>query len=96
MPTTPLRTQSISENLDVGEKTTWWRAFHTAPYTSYAAAKANSVFCVEPAGDTVLRASLYQDILFGCIPVIFRNDSAYLDMLAFSSTVPSWLKSPSQ
>ena len=32
-----------------------------------------SVFCLQPAGDSPTRKSFYDAILFGCIPVIFNN-----------------------
>ena len=32
---------------------------------------ANSVFCLEPPGDTLTRSHLYISVLSGCIPVIF-------------------------
>ena len=69
---------------------TWERVhIHTERYgTSYMAAKEDATFCIEPEGDTLTRGSLYQSILAGCIPVVFRNDSDYLSLLAFSSYVP--------
>jgi len=50
--------------------------------------KEDSVFCLEPFGDTLTRRSFYEDILLGCIPVVFRNDSTYLAHMAFSDRIP--------
>ena len=61
---------------------------HTQSYSSYSEAMADSVFCLQPSGDTLTRAAFYQAILFGCIPVVFREDDAFLGILAFSSRIP--------
>ena len=50
--------------------------------------KVNSTFCLEPPGDTLTRRSFYEDILLGCVPVVFRNDSDFLRQFAFSDYVP--------
>merc|ERR1712037_278522 len=50
--------------------------------------KLRSTFCVEPIGDTVTRKSFYESIMCGCIPVVPREDSLYLDQLPFSHTIP--------
>ena len=50
--------------------------------------KKNSIFCLEPFGDTMTRRSFYEDIIAGCIPVVFRNDSSYLKHFAFSDRIP--------
>mmetsp|Transcript_7345 Transcript_7345/g.13755 ORF Transcript_7345/g.13755 Transcript_7345/m.13755 type:complete len:626 (+) Transcript_7345:101-1978(+) len=50
--------------------------------------KEDSIFCLEPFGDTMTRRSLYEDIILGCIPVVFRNDSTYLAHMAFSDRIP--------
>lgn len=34
-------------------------------------------FCLQPPGDTATRRSTFDGMLSGCIPVFFRNDSAY-------------------
>eukprot|EP00413_Alexandrium_margalefii_P008190 CAMPEP_0204527006 /NCGR_PEP_ID=MMETSP0661-20131031/8741_1 /ASSEMBLY_ACC=CAM_ASM_000606 /TAXON_ID=109239 /ORGANISM="Alexandrium margalefi, Strain AMGDE01CS-322" /LENGTH=492 /DNA_ID=CAMNT_0051532873 /DNA_START=13 /DNA_END=1491 /DNA_ORIENTATION=- len=41
--------------------------------------KVNSVFCIEPAGDTLTRASFYVAVLSGCIPVIFDGGHTRFD-----------------
>jgi len=38
-----------------------------------ATAKAKSIFCLEPAGDSPWRKSLSDSITFGCIPVLFSD-----------------------
>jgi hypothetical protein len=38
-----------------------------------ATAKASSVFCLEPAGDSPWRKSISDSITFGCIPVLFSD-----------------------
>ncbi|XP_071714070.1 xyloglucan galactosyltransferase MUR3-like [Rutidosis leptorrhynchoides] len=37
----------------------------------------NSVFCLQPRGDTTTRRSSFDSILAGCIPVFFHPDSFY-------------------
>ncbi|KAK7340813.1 hypothetical protein VNO77_21526 [Canavalia gladiata] len=37
----------------------------------------NSVFCLQPAGDSFTRRSTFDSILAGCIPVFFLPESAY-------------------
>ncbi|EOA29070.1 hypothetical protein CARUB_v10025326mg [Capsella rubella] len=37
----------------------------------------DSVFCVQPPGDTPTRRSTFDSILAGCIPVLFTPDSVY-------------------
>ncbi|CAK8537616.1 unnamed protein product [Lathyrus sativus] len=37
----------------------------------------NSVFCLQPPGDTYTRRSTFDSILAGCIPVFFHPQSAY-------------------
>lgn len=37
----------------------------------------NSVFCLQPAGDSYTRRSTFDSILAGCIPVFFHPGSAY-------------------
>ena len=48
----------------------------------------NATFCLQPGGATLTRAALYQSIVYGCIPVVFRDDAAYLEQLAFPDLVP--------
>ena len=57
----------------------------------------NSVFCLQPPGDTATRKSFFDSILSGCIPVIFEanwlNHVTYpfedvLDYSKFTVTVP--------
>eukprot|EP00613_Pedinella_sp_CCMP2098_P061830 CAMPEP_0171986096 /NCGR_PEP_ID=MMETSP0993-20121228/274693_1 /TAXON_ID=483369 /ORGANISM="non described non described, Strain CCMP2098" /LENGTH=715 /DNA_ID=CAMNT_0012638995 /DNA_START=10 /DNA_END=2159 /DNA_ORIENTATION=- len=50
--------------------------------------KEDSIFCLEPFGDTMTRRSFYEDIILGCIPVVLRNDSTYLAHMAFSDRIP--------
>ncbi|KAK2642897.1 hypothetical protein Ddye_024660 [Dipteronia dyeriana] len=38
----------------------------------------NSVFCLQPAGDSFTRRSTFDSILAGCIPVFFNPGSAYV------------------
>ena len=61
---------------------------HTQNYSSYIEAMSDSVFCLQPSGDTLTRAAFYQAILFGCIPVVFREDDAFLGVLALSPRIP--------
>ena len=59
--------------------------------------KEDATFCLEPPGDTMTRRSFYEDILLGCIPVVFRNDDAFLRQFAFSDYVPyrdMWVSIP--
>jgi hypothetical protein len=37
--------------------------------------KQDSVFCLEPVGDSPWRKSLSDSIVFGCIPVLFSNET---------------------
>ena len=69
----PRNTSSIQEKFD---------------FTSFMKAKEMSTFCLEPFGDTVTRRSFYEDILQGCVPVVFRNDNDYLRQMAFNDAVP--------
>ena len=54
----------------------------------------NSVFCLQPAGDTETRKSLYDSILCGCIPVIITNMpnpypfQTFIDYWKFSVIIP--------
>ena len=57
-------------------------------YASYIEAKRHAVFCLEPSGDTLTRKSFYESIQLGCIPVVFRNDTAFLRQLAYPHIVP--------
>jgi hypothetical protein len=47
-----------------------------------------ATFCLQPPGDTLTRKSIYESILSGCIPVVFRSDAAYVEQLAFPDVVP--------
>ncbi|KAH9534753.1 hypothetical protein CY35_17G020300 [Sphagnum magellanicum] len=38
---------------------------------------SNSVFCVQPPGDSYTRRSIFDSMLAGCIPVFFHERSAY-------------------
>ena len=51
---------------------------------------ARSTFCIQPPGDTLTRKSFYESVILGCIPVVFRNDSAFVSQLAFASVIPWW------
>lgn len=54
----------------------------------------NSVFCLQPAGDTETRKSVYDSILCGCIPVIITNMpnpypfQTFIDYWKFSVMIP--------
>ncbi|KAL2500194.1 Exostosin family protein [Abeliophyllum distichum] len=41
----------------------------------------NSVFCLQPSGDSFTRRSTFDSILAGCIPVFFSPGSAYVQYL---------------
>ncbi|XP_021907411.1 probable xyloglucan galactosyltransferase GT12 [Carica papaya] len=41
----------------------------------------DSVFCLQPPGDSLTRRSIFDSILAGCIPVFFHPDSAYTQYL---------------
>ncbi|CAJ2652148.1 unnamed protein product [Trifolium pratense] len=41
----------------------------------------NSVFCLQPLGDSFTRRSIFDSILAGCIPVFFHPQSAYKQYL---------------
>ncbi|GLT70800.1 hypothetical protein SLA2020_428590 [Shorea laevis] len=41
----------------------------------------NSVFCLQPPGDSFTRRSAFDSILAGCIPVFFHPGSAYVQYL---------------
>ncbi|CAJ2649890.1 unnamed protein product [Trifolium pratense] len=41
----------------------------------------NSVFCLQPPGDSFTRRSIFDSILAGCIPVFFHPQSAYKQYL---------------
>ncbi|KAH6556060.1 hypothetical protein KP509_1Z207600 [Ceratopteris richardii] len=41
-------------------------------------ALAKSVFCLQPKGDSATRKGLFDSIIAGCIPVLFANETAYL------------------
>lgn len=58
----------------------------------------NSVFCLQPAGDSPTRKSFYDGIISGCIPVLFKLDyqpivtypfQDVLDYSKFTVTVPT-------
>lgn len=40
---------------------------------SFVRAKQESIFCLEPEGDTPDRKSIYDSLLLGCIPVLFSD-----------------------
>lgn len=61
---------------------------HVATFSTQQEDKRRAVFCLEPSGDTLTRKSFYEDLLLGCIPVVFRDDGDYLAQLAFSRVVP--------
>ena len=48
----------------------------------------NATFCLQPGGQTLTRAAFYQSIVYGCIPVVFREDFHFTHTLAFSETIP--------
>ncbi|KAM7252928.1 hypothetical protein ACFE04_008735 [Oxalis oulophora] len=41
----------------------------------------NSVYCLQPPGDSFTRRSIFDSIVAGCIPVFFHTDSAYTQYL---------------
>ena len=41
----------------------------------------NSIFCLQPPGDSYTRRSTFDSILAGCIPVFFHPGSAYIQYL---------------
>lgn len=41
----------------------------------------DSVFCVQPPGDTYTRRSIFDSIIAGCIPILFHHRSAYSQYL---------------
>ena len=47
-----------------------------------------STFCLQPPGDTLTRKGIYESFIAGCIPVVFREDDAFLQQLAFSRFIP--------
>lgn len=47
-----------------------------------------ATFCLQPPGDTLTRKSLFDALLLGCIPVIFRFDEAARQVLPFSDVIP--------
>ena len=47
----------------------------------YVRAKASSVFCLEPEGDSPDRKSVYDSLLLGCIPVVFSRRTLALSPL---------------
>merc|ERR1740117_2538475 len=51
-------------------------------------AMADATFCLQPGGQTLTRAAFYQSIVYGCIPVVFREDFHFLNTLAFSDSIP--------
>ena len=58
------------------------------PPTEVMGRMMESTFCLQPSGDTVSRKSFFESIQAGCIPVVFRNDDAYLEQLPFSNVIP--------
>eukprot|EP00908_Phaeocystis_cordata_P004565 Transcript_14952.p1 GENE.Transcript_14952~~Transcript_14952.p1 ORF type:complete len:1141 (+),score=66.73 Transcript_14952:163-3585(+) len=60
---------------------------HPTP-ADYYKIMLSATFCLQPPGDTLTRKSFYEGILLGCIPVVFRNDSQFLEQLAYSDSVP--------
>lgn len=58
------------------------------PPTMVMGRMMESTFCLQPSGDTVSRKSFFESIQAGCIPVVFRNDDAYLEQLPFSNVIP--------
>ena len=46
---------------------------HDAPYITAWELYAQSVFCLQPPGDSPTRRAFYDSLLFGCIPVISKS-----------------------
>eukprot|EP00928_Gymnodinium_smaydae_P069430 TRINITY_DN5291_c0_g3_i1.p1 TRINITY_DN5291_c0_g3~~TRINITY_DN5291_c0_g3_i1.p1 ORF type:complete len:436 (+),score=21.44 TRINITY_DN5291_c0_g3_i1:104-1411(+) len=65
----------------------------------FAMATRDSIFCLQPPGDTVTRLAFYQSIVFGCIPVVFRQDHRFVEQFAFAEVIPYrrlWLHVPAE
>lgn len=56
--------------------------------TTFYPLMGNTTFCLQPPGDTLTRSSFYQSVLCGCIPVVFREDDAFVSQWAFSDRIP--------
>ncbi|MCO5561291.1 hypothetical protein L7F22_014912 [Adiantum nelumboides] len=52
-------------------------------------ALTKSVFCLQPKGDSATRKGFFDTIVAGCIPVLFANDTAYLQYLWHLPDEPS-------
>ncbi|KAI5073678.1 hypothetical protein GOP47_0011691 [Adiantum capillus-veneris] len=52
-------------------------------------ALTKSVFCMQPKGDSATRKGFFDTIVAGCIPVLFANDTAYLQYIWHLPTDPS-------
>jgi hypothetical protein len=99
-----VRTQLAKDCLAVGEPTCKYiplssETSHHGTRCTFCDIKQSSIFCAEPGGDSPYRKSLSDDLLSGCIPVIFspylllnnqwhwdfRNDSSvYIDGVEYS------------
>lgn len=74
-----------------GVNKAWWLQAGTGSVEKpsvFHAAMRNATFCIQPGGDTLTRKAFYESIMLGCIPVVFREDNAFLQQLAFSEVVP--------
>ena len=52
---------------------------------SYTAVKAQSVFCLEPGGDSPWRKSLYESLVSGCLPIIFSVYNLHVSPMHWAS-----------
>ena len=67
---------------DAGRKANFWPPKQATEKMMFA------TFCLQPAGDTLSRKSFFESLQVGCIPVVFREDDAYLEQLPFSNIIP--------
>ena len=84
----PLRVH-IRDHCLKDSKCAWTKKFYHN-IIAVAQEKLHSTFCVEPAGDTLLRKSLMDSIVAGCIPVLFAHNA--LDLYGLLVTREEWAK----
>mmetsp|Transcript_17377 Transcript_17377/g.42960 ORF Transcript_17377/g.42960 Transcript_17377/m.42960 type:complete len:429 (-) Transcript_17377:212-1498(-) len=48
----------------------------------------NSIFCLQPPGDTFTRKAIFDAFATGCIPVVFFNSDSFVASFPFSDIVP--------
>jgi hypothetical protein len=81
-PTTSSSSSSSSSSNKDAKKNKFW------PPKQATEKMTSTTFCLQPAGDTLSRKSFFESLQAGCIPVVFRNDDAYLEQLPFSNVIP--------